>query len=379
MMDDWKSFLYKMANKSETSFDRFKLQFRQRMGWTTDIQLCTYITYGTQDRIFVKGRLLHDRNIEVMDRDNVWVNLVNMYKRFSSNEIAGASLSIRFNNKELDILTDEDGYFETYLAMDPHLPMEELWHHPLIELKESPVPFAKPLQVRSRVMTPPSTSRFGIISDIDDTIIPTHAQSLIKSAYTTFLNNAHTRLPFEGVAAFYKALQTGSTGAEFNPIFYVSSSPWNLYDLLYDFMAVNKIPHGPIMLKDYGFTHNKLFSETHSTHKSAAIQKILETYPSLPFILIGDSGQHDPEIYTQVVKDNPGRILAIYIRDVTLGERDMQVTRLAESITSHKVDMILAENSFTAAQHAVTKGYIKEDMLPVIREEKELDHLGEEL
>jgi phosphatidate phosphatase APP1 len=378
-MPDWKSLLYKVANRSETSFDRFKLQFRQRMGWTTDIQICPYITYGHHSQILLRGRVLHDRGLKTEDRDTVWENLVNMYKRFSSNEIAGASLKISFNGTVSDIISDEDGYFETTLSLQPALPAEELWHHPLIELTKSPVPFTLPVQARARVMTPPSTAKFGIISDIDDTVLPTHAQSLLKSAYMTFLNNAHTRLPFQGVAAFYKALQTGVSGAEYNPIFYVSSSPWNLYDLLFDFMTVNGIPHGPLLLKDYGFTHKKLFSESHEAHKVKSIQNILDAYPTLSFILIGDSGQHDPEIYDKVIKLYPGRILASYIRDVSVEERDLEVKKISGELSSHKVEMVLAENSYTAAKHAAEKGFIKPDMLSIIKEEKELDKAGEDL
>ncbi|HEX8517862.1 MAG TPA: phosphatase domain-containing protein [Bacteroidia bacterium] len=377
-MEDWKSIFYKLGNSSESYFDRLKLKLRQRLGLHMDIQILTYMTYANSKELYIRGRILLNKNIEISDRDTIWKNLHNTYKRLCSIEIAGARLRARFNNTEHEFFSDEDGYFELPIPLQNPLPSEELWHHPLIELLECPFPFQAPVHVRAEVMTPPSTARFGIISDIDDTVLTTHAQSLLKSAYMTFTGNAYSRLPFEGVSAFYTALQKGLSGAEENPIFYVSSSPWNLYDLLVDFLELNKIPKGPLFLKDYGFTHNKLFTESHGVHKPKQIRNILNAYPEMNFILIGDSGQHDPEIYAEVIKEFPGRILASYIRDVSVEERDIEVRKISEGILHHKVEMVLAENSYTAAEHAAAKGFINSAMLPVIKAEKRADEIGKD-
>lgn len=372
-MEDWKRIFYKLGNSSENYFDSLKLKLRQRLGLDTNIYILPYMTYANAQEIYVRGRVLHNKNITVSDRDTVWKNLHNTYKRLSSVEVAGARLKITFSGTAQEFMSDEDGYFELPLPLKTPLPEEELWHHPLIELIEAPVHFDGPVHARAEVMTPPSSAKFGVISDIDDTVLTTHAQSLLKSAYMTFMNNAYSRLPFEGVAAFYQALQKGVSGAEENPIFYVSSSPWNLYDLLVDFLDLNRIPKGPLFLKDYGFTHNKLFTESHGIHKPKQIRNILNAYPHLNFILIGDSGQHDPEIYAEVIREFPGRILAAYIRDVSLEERDTEVKKISEGLRENKVEMVLAENSFTAAEHAVAMGFIHPGMLPVIKAEKKAD------
>ncbi|MES2565587.1 MAG: phosphatase domain-containing protein [Bacteroidota bacterium] len=368
-MEDWKRIFYRLGNSSETYFDSLRLRLRQRLGLHMNIQIATYMTYANSKELYIRGRVLINKNIEISDRDTIWKNLHNTYKRLSSVEIAGAKLKVKFSDTEHEFFSDEDGYFELPISLKNPLPAEELWHHPLIELMELPFPFEPPVHTRAEVMTPPSTAKFGIISDIDDTVLTTHAQSLVKSVYMTFMNNAYSRLPFEGVSAFYHALQKGVSGAEENPIFYVSSSPWNLYDLLVDFLDLNKIPKGPLFLKDYGFTHNKLFTESHGTHKPKQIRNILNAYPHLNFILIGDSGQHDPEIYAEIIKEFPGRILASYIRDVTLEERDIEVKKISEEIIAHKVEMILAENSLLAAEHAVSKGFIHKDSLNFIKAE----------
>lgn len=369
-MEDWKEIFYKLGNASENYFDSLKLKLRQRLGLDMDLHILTYMTYANAEELYLRGRVLLNKNIEVSDRDSVWRNLQNTYKRLSSVEVAGAKLKASFGDTELEFVSDEDGYFEFPLRLNTALPAQELWHHPLIELLEAPIAFQKPVQTRAEVMTPPSTARFGVISDIDDTVLTTHAQSLLKSAYMTFMHNAYSRLPFEGVAAFYQALQQGVSGTEENPVFYVSSSPWNLYDLLVDFLEINNIPKGPLFLKDYGFTHNKLFTESHGVHKPRQIRNILKAYPHLNFILIGDSGQHDPEIYAEVIKEFPGRILAAYIRDVSLDERDLEVKQISEGIRQHNVEMILAQNSFSAAEHAAAKGFIHPGMLPIIKAEK---------
>ena len=145
----------------------------------------------------------------------------------------------------------------------------------------------------AHVLVPSPDAAFGVISDIDDTIVHTNATSLLGMA-RSIIRNAASRLPFEGVADLYRALHV-----ERNPIFYVSSSPWNLYELLHDFMEINGIPHGPMFLQDWGIDESTLILASHTEHKLAQIQTLVDYYPELKFVLIGDSGQHDPEIYLQ--------------------------------------------------------------------------------
>jgi phosphatidate phosphatase APP1 len=290
----------------------------------------------------------------------------------ASIEIAFAKLKATFNNTEYFFESDEDGYFEFSLPLKTRLPQEELWHYPLIELMESSVKFNKPLIKRAHVMTPPATAQFGVISDIDDTVLPTDAGSIFKMAFNTFIKNHFTRFPFRGVPSFYNALQKGISGENFNPVFYVSSSPWNLYDLLSDFFKVNNIPAGPLLLKDYGFTHKKIFTESHLGHKTKMIRNILNTYPQLPFILIGDSGQKDPEIYSQIVNEFPGRINSVYIRDVSDEKRDPVVRHFSETLKG-KTDFLLCNTTLEAATHAFSNKYISEAGWQIVKTEIELE------
>ena len=182
-----------------------------------------------------------------------------------------------------------------------------------------------------------------------------------------------TRLPFEGVAAFYNALRCGTVDGAFNPIYYVSSSPWNLYDLIVDFFVVRGIPLGPLFLIDRGIDPNKLIVPSHHEHKTAAIQELLNTHPELPFILIGDSTQKDPEIYHEIVQKNPSRILTVYIRDVTGDRRDKQVQAIITQVTDLGTEMLFVKDTLGASLHAIEKGYIKPEKLPEIEEERNED------
>jgi phosphatidate phosphatase APP1 len=119
-----------------------------------------------------------------------------------------------------------------------------------------------------------------------------------------------------------------------NPFFYVSSSPWNFFDLLDQFLSITGLPAGPLMLQDYGIDDAKLIHLSHDDHKTTQIHEIFETYPHLPFVLVGDSGQRDPEIYRDIARRFPRRTAAIYIRDVTEAGRDTQVRAIAEELNA---------------------------------------------
>jgi phosphatidate phosphatase APP1 len=103
------------------------------------------------------------------------------------------------------------------------------------------------------------------------------------------------------------------------------------------------------------------------------IRKVLDVNPQLPFVLIGDSGQQDPEIYTQVVRENPGRIRAIYIRDVTEEQRDESVRELIRTAEAFNVPMLLVPDTVEAAEHAASLGLIDPDTIPEIRADRRAD------
>jgi phosphatidate phosphatase APP1 len=293
--------------------------------------------------------------------------VLSMYRRFNSSEIPGARLQVRFQDHTFEAQTDDEGYFDLRIEPKTPLALERVWHEIELVLLTPDDPTPGPVRTVGHVLVPPPQTTFGVISDIDDTIVRTGATDPLTMARIVVLNNPHTRVAFDGVAEFYTALRKGSDGNAYNPIFYVSSSPWNLYDLVIDFLNIQGIPLGPLFLRDVGLEPGRLVKTGHTEHKMKQIRTIMDTHDKLPFILIGDSGQEDPEIYRDVVREYPGRIKAIYIRDVTVEKRDSSIQLLAKDLHAGGVEMVLVSDTITAAEHAVESGFIARDTLPKIR------------
>ena len=368
-----KKHLSKIAGGIEQSFDVLAFHLRKRLSSDDPLQIVTYRSYGTLNRLYVKGRVLKDKGIrKATDKDNVWNNLLSMYKRFESDEVPGASLRVTFQEKTFNTRTDHEGYFVINLFTEVPITWLDMWHEVDIEIVDAPYDFVPGIKGTAHVLVPPADAEYGIISDIDDTIVKTTATSLLAMSRNTFLHNAHSRLPFAGVSEFYKSLQLGRNGKRNNPFFYVSSSPWNLYDLLIDFLDLNDIPEGPLLLRDFGLDRNK-DTVGHMGHKFKEIKQILEAYPQLNFVLIGDSGQEDPKIYREIVAKFPGRILAIYIRDVQVADREQIAIDISRALAGEKVEMVIVDNTVEAAEHAAKSGLIYVEEIPKIEVGKKQD------
>ncbi len=376
-MADWKEILNQIAYNAETQFDRLKYRMAYALGGFGPIKIVPYNGFGNSEKVYLQGRVLQDQGITpASDNDTVWDNLVNMYKRFESDEIPFARLMARFYDQEQEIKTDEEGMFEVSFQPDGSLPEEPLWHPiKLTLLAPEPKEFRAPVQATGEVLVPPEGAEFTVISDLDDTVVLTDALHLLEMARNIFLANARSRLAFPGVAAFYRALLHGSKGKAINPLFYVSSSPWNLYDLLVEFFHLHDIPIGPVLfLRNWGITEDEVLPVKNKAYKLKRIRQILDTYKDLPFILIGDSGQEDPEIYYQVVSEYPGRILAVYIRNVSVDlKRPEAIRELAKKVLEAGSTMILADDTLAFAKHAVEQGWILADTLDEIAAEVEKD------
>jgi phosphatidate phosphatase APP1 len=373
-MSHWKNIFIKSASVIEEKWDDLSTRLTNRLGHHDPVQIVPYRTYGTAHRVYIKGRVLEDKKItSAGDKDSVLNNLVNMYKRFESDEVRDATLKAILADEEHHTISDNEGYF--VLNINPLTPIinEHLWHPIPLQLVKCPINCDTLLQVHAEVMIPPPDAEYGIISDIDDTVIKTAATSLLAMGKTVLLANAKTRLPFAGVSEFYKALQLGRNGKRNNPFFYVSSSPWNMYDLLKDFLDLNSIPAGPLMLRDIGLGGETKLRGGHMGHKFKEITQILEAYPDLKFVLIGDSGQEDPKIYREVVKQFPDRVLAIYIRDVQLPDREQIAVDVSKTLLEDKVEMVIVDNSAEAAEHAAKIGLIYHEAIPAVEQEKKED------
>lgn len=371
-MADWQGYLARGLNKIEDRIDDIRLAHRARHGVKRDLTIYPYIGHTNGQQLFIRGRVLLDNNILPPSQDDsAWMNVRNMYKRFESDEIPYARVKATVNGQTQEVDCNSEGFFRLVMDLEQPLQPKEGWQQVELNVIQTPIPsldLSTAEHIDGRVIVPPEDAQFAIVSDLDDTVVRTDVLNVFKMLRNTILRNAYTRLPFEGVAAFYRALQQGTNNTQ-NPIFYVSSSPWNLYDVIIDFYKIRNIPLGPVYLRNIGMSREQLVAKGHMQHKYDYIQRLLDIYPHLPFILIGDSGQRDAWIYQNVVENNPDRIQAVYIRNVTRLQRVHIIEHVAKKIRAKDVEMVLVKDTYEAAQHAVQQGYITNAMLPQIQRE----------
>lgn len=338
------------------------------------IEILAYYGYGNAVRAHVHGRVLEVRQVRSSDRDSTFRNLLNTYRRAEADPIPFATVKVEYADTTISMTADDEGFFSGWINLEKPLSGDDEWNKYKVSLIAPLYPEAKPADATGEVLVSTTSARFAVISDIDDTVIQSRVSNFLQAARTVMLGNARTRLPFPGVAAFYRALRDGASGDDKNPIYYVSSSPWNIFDVIAEFMEIQKIPRGPLLLRDWDIGWGLLSSSRHLEHKSVPIRNIMKLNPQMEFILIGDTSQHDPEIYRQIVAEFPSRVRAIYIRDVTANPgRSAAVKKLAEEVLAAGSVLILAENTLAAAKHAAEQGWIKTDALPEIAEEKRAD------
>jgi phosphatidate phosphatase APP1 len=341
---------------------------------TDPYEIVPYRGHGTPDRVYVHGRVIETKGVSAPTADDsTWRNLINTVKRLESDPLPHARVRARIGETEHEIIADNEGFFAAWIPTNGKLASGLLWHPVELELLGPLPPGHVPVRATALVLLPPAGAAYGVISDLDDTVIQSHITSFLRAARTMLLDNARTRLPFPGVAAFYQALHNGNAAAP-NPIFYVSSSPWNLHDVLAEFLEHQGIPMGPLLLRDWDFNRAMTASDRHLSHKGDIIRGIVALHPTLPFILIGDSGQQDPEIYKAIVEEFPDRILAVYIRNVLKQpERVAAINALANEIRVARSSLVLADDTLAAARHAAEHGWIAAEALASIGEEKRAD------
>ncbi len=331
-----------------------------------------YLGFGNANKLWVKGRVLEESTFrEQTGDDSRWSNMVALYQRLESDEVAGARVLAHFQGQTHETVTDRGGYFSFDIA--PAQPLPGGWITVELELPDSRAQDGRPVRTNTEVIVPPPTARFGIISDIDDTVLWTNVTNKLNMALILARSNAHTRKPFKGVAAFYRALTHGASGMDDNPVFYVSSSPWHLYGPLVEFLRVQGIPVGPLLLRELGM--REVFKLTsHGNHKLEKIELILGYYPNMQFVLIGDSGEQDPEIYAEVVRRHPDQVKVIYIRNVNPDPSRIEaLDELIEEVSATGTQLILAPDSVFAASHAAAEGLIHVDRLASVRSDKKDD------
>ena len=274
-----------------------------------------YRGYGDAEKIVVFGHVLKLSPLGRKTYRQSWiVNVFSMLRLFMVKPYACAKLMMEWEGEKIYAETEDDGFFR--FEWTPVTKPRAGWYKVVIQLNEEKYS-AKNIAGEGEFHIP-FVSQYAFISDIDDTFLISHSSKLRRRLYVLFTKNARSRKPFEGVVNHYQLLAlAGLENKGDNTFFYVSSSEWNLYDFIVEFSKENHLPYGVYLLNQLKQL-SQVFRTGQNKHsgKFTRIVRIIETYPQLQFVLLGDDTQEDPNIYQAVAEHFPENIYAVYIRRV---------------------------------------------------------------
>ena len=360
------SFLRRMASKADDWIDSMRSEARRRSGQDEKVIAVPYRGFGTAQKIWLRGSVVEEDDFDRPAlRGGLLEDLSITLQRFMAAEIMNATVTVRYGEATTTCITDSDGFF--YAELDGAT--SEGWQEATVTLEDFPGRRQATLAAPGHFLVPKADAKFGVISDIDDTVIRTGIAAPLQNIRTVVESDPEARVAFPGLAPLYRALQREDAKEEINPIFYVSSGSWKLYDLIVRFKELNGIPRGPMFMDDWGLDETRWFKSSHGKHKTGTIDRIMATYPDLGFILVGDSGQHDAEIYAEALRKHGDRIKAIWIRDVSDDARDAEVRKVFGAAQEAGVPAFVEEDLLTAAIDAAERGWIGPDDLAEVSAE----------
>lgn len=352
------SALQRALYEADRRWGRGYRRARDVLGISRPPRIVPYRGWGCGERATVLARVLEDRGApEWREGASLRQTFAASYKRYATVEIPEVDVEVRWGSSTFCDRTDEEGHIE--LVVTPPAAASSGWNEVALRVGTASAETAE-------VLMTPASAELAVVSDIDDTVIVTNVRHPIERAATFFLTDSRVRLPFEGVAALYRALHKGR-----NPIFYVSSSPWNLYEHLCVLFWRHDLPKGPMLLRDWGISREGIAPLGGHAHKQKKVNQLLVDHPGLSFVLIGDSGQEDARHYVAIAEHHPGRVRAIYIRDVGRGHRE--IAALAWRARQHGTELVVVEDSVSAARHAASIGLIRDDDVGVVAADRRAD------
>jgi phosphatidate phosphatase APP1 len=262
--------------------------------------------YGTPGRVIVSGRVLEDASARAPEAARAWwENLVDTWDLLASEEVPNVRLRIEIGRERFQTATDEEGLFE--LAASPLATPLPPGASQVRATVVGPAAWAGPSAV-GVVHVLPTGSCVAVISDFDDTVAESHVTDRLRLVREAAFKNAAQIEPVPGVAeAYQRASRAGAVA-----FFYVSGSPINFFPRIGAFLDQHAVPRGPLLLKDFG--RDPIFEQ--EGYKLNRIESLLETFPNMRVVLVGDSGERDPEIYRTVLKRHPARVAGIVVRRV---------------------------------------------------------------
>lgn len=269
----------------------------RRRGWQTAI--VPYTGYGGPGWVRVMARLVLTRLDPLRRRRS---ERLRGWRRFAALPVKNARVVIEAGGRRHEAQADRGGYVDCVVQAD--LPAG--WATVRLSCAD-----AEPAEARVRVVDP--AARVGILSDVDDTVMVTALPRPLLAAWNTFVVDEHARSAVPGMAVLYERLATAYPTA---PVVYVSTGAWNVAPALTRFLSRHLFPAGPLLLTDWGPTHDRWF-RSGPEHKRTTLARLAGEFPDISWLLIGDDGQHDPEIYAEFAANHPDNVAAVVIRHLS--------------------------------------------------------------
>lgn len=286
---------------------------------------------------------------------STWRALRANLAQFRTVEVPRAQVRVEVGGRCAVVVADREGYANAVLQDVPLAP----GRHPVTF-----TPLRPPGEpTRGVVHVPHPASTLAVVSDIDDTIVDSGiSRGLLATVTTALLRDAATRVPLEGAPELYRALAAETPDGPAPPFFYLSTSPWNLLGFLEGFLVRHGFPAGPLLLTDWGPGHASLLRVGTQRHKLTALRILADALPRARFVLVGDSGQQDPDIYAAFAAERPGRTAAVYIRraDDRSPAAEQRLALAARVLEDAGVPYVFAPDSATMLQHARDHGLARE-------------------
>ncbi|MHA4843287.1 App1 family protein [Flavitalea antarctica] len=327
-------------------------KFLKRLGINTEVTVKIYKGYGHQQNLHVTGHLLKLSSGPTTYHKSILRNIFQLFKLFFVKPIPGAPVRLRWNNQQIHATTESDGYFKFEWASETSVPAG--FHEVQVDYTGSD---GKVLASAKGQFFVPHITQLAIVSDIDDTFLVSHSSTIFKRLWTLFSNDARSRRAFEGVREHYHLLERARTEDETpNPLFYVSSSEWNLYDYLNEFLRIQKIPQGIFLLSQMKRWYQLVKTgKTKHEGKFGRIVRIMHAFAKQRFVLLGDNSQKDPEIYRSIVEHHPDQVFAVYIRNVSTNNK-LSVSALESSLSAAGIPFCFFKHSKEAIEHSISIG-----------------------
>jgi phosphatidate phosphatase APP1 len=294
--------LHRAARLEDAVSDLLERRLRRR-GWK--VAVTAYTGYGAcaaPDKpgwVRVLGRVLLAR---IDPKPGKRLKKLRGWRSFTAVSVKDALVRIEAGGQTCEIRCDRGGFIDTVVEAD----LGPGWATVTLQSEDS-----APVEAPIRMIA--ADTRFGIVSDVDDTVMVTTLPRPLLAAWNTFVLDEHARASVPGMAVLYERLVNANPGA---PVFYLSTGAWNVAATLTRFLSRHLYPAGPLLLTDWGPQPDRFF-RSGQAHKRASLARLADEFPDIRWLLVGDDGQHDPEIYAEFVAGHPGSVAAVAIRHLS--------------------------------------------------------------